>query len=478
MFLKITLMFLLSLLLFVNSKFIVKSPKDLYSFFPQQKIKATISNFGLIPYGISIEGKLNFYTLISDGCQPFSFQFPIHPKVDESPILLLTLGGCSAITKILNVQQARAHAVIFINNNPNQNISDINIQDEGKGEQVTIPSLLISYEDGEILKSFYKKNINDNNIINSIKVNIEFEMEHPDNTVEYDLFYSPDDPDVYSLLRNLNQYDVKLGEHNELRIHFVTYTDNEYKEDIKTIIPNCLGSGRYCVNSHKTNEGEQVDGSEILKEMITQKCIHQYAYKNKQKYYYWEYMNKFYDNCIVKNKFTRECSTYCSIMVNLPFDKINICVRESYEATEAERKIVNYEQIFNNKILEEEEKYRKSFAIKKVPSLFINERYYLGNWRADYIFEAICAGLLQKPEICYLDTRFTKAKNKQNDKWKIGITVGIIVIINVLIFLICMRNIKRRVHEKLNETDINKRIDTIVNSYLTMNELPEQIEQS
>lgn len=464
--------FPLFLILFslLNAHIIIKSPSDLSKKYKDQKMNITINNFGLVPYGISIEGKPSFYTLSNDGCDPFPFQFPKDLNVDESPIMILTLGSCSAITKVINAQKTRAHAVILINNHPKQNISDVHIYDYGRGSEVSIPSLVISYEDGKILTDYYNDNINNKEKLNSIKLNIEFEMEHPDNIVEYDLYYSPDNIDIYALLSDIYYYDDLLGSNTELRIHFAIFENSEYNEGTLKEIPNCFGSGKYCVSYLK----EGVNGFSILEEILSQRCIYNYAYKNNKRSFYWDYMEKYYSFCVSKNIFSKECSHYVQATLNMPTEEINKCIYDSYVVSEEERKKEGFEKLVKNNILEEELKYRQDHSVNQIPSLFINERSYLGNWRSDYIFEALCAGLLQKPEVCYEDTRFTKVKSrKNNETWGFALTILIIIILNMIIYLICVRCIKRRVRDRLNETDINGKINSIVSSYLAMNEIPD-----
>ena len=111
---------------------------------------------------------------------------------------------------------------------------------------------------------------------------------------------------------------------------------------------------------------------------------------------------------------------------------------------------------------------RKENYIYRAPSLFINDRLFLGSWRADYIFEGICAAFQKKPEICYKEGGFER--EKKMSMFTLIFVVLLIIVANVIIFVICMKVIKKKIQERLDASDINRKIDTVVNSYLQMRE--------
>lgn len=50
------------------------------------------------------------------------------------------------------------------------------MSDDGTGKELTIPALLISQEDGLIIKNFYTKYQNDHETLNKITLDINFEI--------------------------------------------------------------------------------------------------------------------------------------------------------------------------------------------------------------------------------------------------------------------------------------------------------------
>ena len=133
-----------------------------------------------------------------------------NPNVDESPIIMVEKGGCSYVTKVLNIEEARGHAAIIINDRRGEKVENKMMPDDGRGNEVTIPGVLISYEDGLILKDYYTKNKMNKTLLQSIKLEINFEMENKDNIVNYDLWYTPDMEEVYEILLDFHSYQCLI----------------------------------------------------------------------------------------------------------------------------------------------------------------------------------------------------------------------------------------------------------------------------
>jgi uncharacterized repeat protein (TIGR01451 family) len=66
-------------------------------------------------------------------------------------IALVRRGGCSFVTKALNAQDAGASGVVIVNSNPTENIHSFSMGAGGAAEDVTVPVILVSYDDGEAL---------------------------------------------------------------------------------------------------------------------------------------------------------------------------------------------------------------------------------------------------------------------------------------------------------------------------------------
>lgn len=71
------------------------------------------------------------------------------------PFLIADRGECSFVEKVRNIEEAGAAMAIIIDNNKDDNITRIVMTDDGSGAGIRIPSMLISYEDGQSFIDFF-----------------------------------------------------------------------------------------------------------------------------------------------------------------------------------------------------------------------------------------------------------------------------------------------------------------------------------
>jgi len=290
-------------------------------------------------------------------------------------------------------------------------------------------------------------------------------MEHESNTVSYDVYLTSDNEEVYKLLTDLYHYHLEIGAQTNFTPHYITYQHPLYDAEKVQSFDDCLGGGRYCNMPGKFGV---TDGRHVVKENLRQKCIYNYAYVEKnQTNLYWQYMLNFYQNClnVTEPTFTEECSSVTIKKVDgLPLDAINKCIGDSYINKNAG--LSDYELYSLNKLFEDDIKDRRTYLVSFVPAILINGRNFWGNWRADNVFEALCAGFKKKPEACYLEGAFTRPAKMST--FTVTLIVLLIIGVNVLIFCLCKNYIRRKIVERIESTDINHKINTVVTSYLAL----------
>jgi len=381
-------------------------------------------------------------------------------EMDNVPIFLIDRGNCTFVKKVKNVQNSGGHVAIIIDNTK-EAVDSIIMADDGNGKDVRIPGLLISQDAGEIIKAYISMN---NDKKDSIYVEVTFEMEHFSNIVNYDFFFTADNENIYKLFIEFYFYHREIEYSSVFTPHYVTYQSSQFiNPNDRKIITNCLGSGRYCINP----KGNLTDGTVAVFEAIKQKCLHTYAYRENKSEIYWLYMMQFYQACILPAKFTRDCSSKLDQDMSIDNEQINKCIYESFNATAEERKDADYQKKVPNFLLDADNESRKSYMLSFIPSILVNNRTFWGSWRADNIFEAICAGYLSKPEVCYSLPEFAQAKSSLSTLSIVFIII-LVIIINVILFIVCRNYIRRRIVEKIESTDINHKINTVVTSYLAL----------
>ena len=79
-------------------------------------------------------------------------------------------------------------SVGIIIDNTDEVIENIVMKDDGTGNAIRIPSMLISKTDGKKLIDYLKRASQDE--LDQIAIMAEFDMVKPDNRVEYDIWYT------------------------------------------------------------------------------------------------------------------------------------------------------------------------------------------------------------------------------------------------------------------------------------------------
>ena len=98
-------------------------------------------------------------------------------------IVLVERGECSFVTKVRNAERAGA-SLLVVADHQQEDIQNVIMGDDGTGTGIRIPSMLIGKEEGQILIDQALKNES------PVTLSAEFVMEHPDDTVEMEFWYS------------------------------------------------------------------------------------------------------------------------------------------------------------------------------------------------------------------------------------------------------------------------------------------------
>lgn len=167
-----------------QGKIYISNPQELQKKFDSninitildKPIKGSFSTFGKIPYGFYTIGRLYYdinHKETDYGCKPL-LSINIKPEVepDRYPIIMVDRGNCTFVTKTRNVQNVGGHLAIIVNNNDTP-LEQIIMVDDGTARDISIPSVLISQSDGEMIKSFIRENPS---LYEHIIIAIEFEI--------------------------------------------------------------------------------------------------------------------------------------------------------------------------------------------------------------------------------------------------------------------------------------------------------------
>jgi hypothetical protein len=138
------------------SKLVVYHPYELRNKIDKRygEIKSSLANFGQVPYGHSIIGRVWFDEENPNGCDEFNIEITGEgdPDSSPSPIVLVHRGGCPFVKKVRNIEHAGGALAVIIDNNDKEMVDHVIMVDDGSGSGITIPSMLISTRDGETIR--------------------------------------------------------------------------------------------------------------------------------------------------------------------------------------------------------------------------------------------------------------------------------------------------------------------------------------
>jgi hypothetical protein len=188
-------------------------------------IPANYSNFGYIPYGHTIMGRI--YTDFNN--KKACSELP-EMKFDNSTtaFMLAERGECTFVHKTRQMENIGV-AVSIIYDNVEEGVDSIIMSDDGTGGGIKIPAMLISKSDGKKLFKFLEDYKNDEKTLSSIAVLATFEIDKPDNRVEYDIWFTSSNDRAMDFIMEFTMTDFILGEQVLMTPHYVfwkcTYCD-------------------------------------------------------------------------------------------------------------------------------------------------------------------------------------------------------------------------------------------------------------
>ena len=174
------------------SRLVIHGPQELKEKFASSnsRIKASYANFGTIPYGQSMIGRIYYNATNSKGCSRTNItnDFSGDPDGILTPIFLVDRGECTFVTKVRNIEKAGGSLAVIIDDTGAENIHDIIMSDDGTGSGIRIPSMIISKKDGQLLKDFLLRG--EKELTYKASLSAEFVVNNPTNRVHWNLWYT------------------------------------------------------------------------------------------------------------------------------------------------------------------------------------------------------------------------------------------------------------------------------------------------
>lgn len=458
-------MFILLLIFTAMGKVKVFSPDQLRSDFEEKYsdgvIKASIGNFGNPAYGTTILGKVYLPEKASelDGCLPISpIQFENDPSHAVSPIIMLDRGQCYFVIKVRHAQDIGARLVVIVNNNDGD-VQSMIMTDNGFGGNLDIPAVLISQEDGILIKKYIKNK----KYSEKVSLSISFDMKKASGKVKVSFFSSPTSESGRRFMFDFKDYGSKFTKENlDFIPHYMLWYCPKCEEsNYQTDHPDCISGGRYC-SFDPDNEGI-LTGRDVMYEDLRQMCLYKYLRYNKSYNKWFKYHSEYYMQCSDKIV-DKKCSEDIFKSMNIKPKSINDCVNVSFAG---KNPIID-----DNLMMREEHDHLLQNYLPFYPSIVINEQIYKGDLEAVAVFEAICAGYDYgtAPDFCGVD--YDKDKNGEKES---GYGTVFVVVVVILCFGLVagILVVYRMIVKKDLNRDMRVQVNSAVAQYFQLAEMPE-----
>ena len=459
-----------SIITLTSSQVFIISPTEVVNklkFEDIARIRYRIGNFGRVPYGKTILGKIHLIKN-TDGTNYWcdeSKTLPVpppekdtdqeHPDNEYVPIILVDHNlQCPYSKKALNVQKSGGKVMLLAYDSNTFN-DEYNI-DDNLSQQIDIPSIIIRKDAADILKEYLINALEEKEKGNNMKqivMSIKFTGVKENGMVEMELFYRSDNLNAINFFNEFEIFKEKLK--NKLvftpRLKYYSFA-NEKSDNIPTTDSNspCVKEEpmKMCTNLNYNNELKINNPRAILLENIRQGCVNSLYGTDK----FWKYMINFSKKCadLANPNFTTECSESVIDETKLNLEQINQCIKDSIDKP---GKIEEDYKNFNDK------------RIYNVPELLINGVKYRGSWFSKHIFYSICNGFIDNEDICrdsYLNDEHVGG-NTYTFYYSLFYLIIIIIIITVISLLCYRRYVNKNLEISLNERIQEQAMKTISN---------------
>ena len=268
-----------------------------------------------------------------------------------------------------------AHAVIIVDK-VEQNLEPVVVSDDGTGDDVQIPSLLIPHGVGMRLIEATRQ----------AEVIVELNWGAPiSNVVNVDLWMSSASPLTGQFLHDFATVRRLLAGDMQFQPHYHVFSLNASYENRDL---HCIEDGKLCAED--PDGSGPITGVTVLQEDMRQLCIHDLSRETNMERGglafssdYWNYVERFMEECPLQGQeprmFGEECSLALMSSLHLDSERVQSCVRDS----QVSRLTEELDHVAWSPI-----------------AMQINGWRYTGMLRSGLVARAICTGFTTPPQQC------------------------------------------------------------------------------
>jgi hypothetical protein len=402
----------------------------------QYLLKYSEADFGYIPYGKTLLGHVELADP-EDACSPLTNSRD--NDLDRHPIILAKRGGCHFTQKARYAQLAGAKMFLVFDNKADEYLPDLTIADDGQGEEIQIPVLMIANKFGLKMEEFLSDGTR-------IVMGARFDPPTQNDTVDYEIWIANSNNHSIEFLKEMKPYQDKLEGLAYATPHYSIFT-SKLEND-----PNCMCAGKYCALD-PDGDGP-LTGMDTLIEDLLQMVI----YDEWGQAIWWDYMTSLDPVCTGTMEI-HNCGIEARAALGIDEYELGKRFNDSFIDDNADNTLLKREQ--------------KLFALRghlSFPGVVINNMRYRGNViPASHVFEAVCDGFFNPPDICKQHLASIRRYRKRSVKYIVIVCVVGIAVVAFFLFFCYRRYLKRQIARELS-----LKANTAVSEYFAMHEAGEK----
>jgi len=412
----------------------VLSPEGLVSKFKKNQgvIYGSTATFGAPYYGERVVGRLmhgvSLHGRAHCTADDYELQVPaggVEVSGQELvDVVVVRRGKCSFVTKVSVAAKKGAHAVIVIDQEGStktpQEIQNEVVSDDGYGDTVKIPSVLISSAEGEQLLDSMKHD--------PVIVELAWDIPHAA-VVLADFWMSSGSSESTEFLTRFKESAEILKFHLQFVPHYHVFS-----------LPPSSGYGRLCTDETAKYCAPDPDGpgpitgADVVEEDLRQLCIWRVTAQAdagmpegaKYSQVFWEYIFSFYRSCTMSSTkpistFGKACSEKLMTDLKMPTAKITKCLTQN-----------------RTRYLDEQVKN----VAWSPQALRLNGWRYSGPLDQEIVLKAICSGYSRPLKECesLLSGFWVNLANKMKNQVENNLTTSTFVWMLVMLALLTVAN--------------------------------------
>ena len=455
----------------------IAQPAELANKFFNSDIEAVYGDFGSIDLGFETLGSIWIKPLGGKSSFPPNYACESLQDIKiiknnynfaDFNVVLVDKGSCSFPTMAKEVEKIGGDMILIINNEPGSVSNYKVLNDDGRGNEVSIPVAMISYNDGKAIMDYIINHPRDN-----VYLNIEIGLNQL-SKVKIDIFTNILNLETYKFLSEFQSYFNRLDKYIDMNIYYLTPKLEGLIQSKKQV--DCINDGLFCQKNTYTNINKEITGVDLIYESLYHQCLFQRSKKS-----YFKIISQYSEMCLKEEKF----SNFCGLeLFNADMREIIMdCVFNSFGNSDYEKKWIKPEEIKekldmvksnSNTILVNNRLQELKHMINSYPDIYINDIKYSERFTSMNVYDAICTSFNPKPEPCkdYI-IRPTELK-KEGIPWYdvILIIIGIISI-NAILYYCIRRCVIKRLNDRINvdQNDLSGQINSVIDSYFSLKDM-------